>query len=65
VPVDDERSIQTNSELDQHFLSNPVKLALLVETAGIQPTDHVVEVGAGIGTVAEHIPVRERLTTIE
>jgi 16S rRNA A1518/A1519 N6-dimethyltransferase RsmA/KsgA/DIM1 with predicted DNA glycosylase/AP lyase activity len=65
VPVDDERSIQTNSELDQHFLSNPVKLALLVEGARIQPTDHVVEVGAGIGTVAEHIPVCERLTAIE
>jgi 16S rRNA (adenine1518-N6/adenine1519-N6)-dimethyltransferase len=65
VPVDDERSIQINSELDQHFLSNPVKLALVVESAGIQPTDHVVEVGAGIGTVAEHIPVCERLTVIE
>jgi 16S rRNA A1518/A1519 N6-dimethyltransferase RsmA/KsgA/DIM1 with predicted DNA glycosylase/AP lyase activity len=65
VPVDDERSIQTNSELDQHFLSNPVKLALLIKAAGIQPTDHVVEVGAGIGTVAEHIPVCERLTVIE
>lgn len=33
MPVDDERSIQTNSELDQHFLSNPVKLALVVEAA--------------------------------
>lgn len=65
MPVDDERSIQTNSELDQYFLSNPVKLALVVEAAGIQPTDHVVEVGAGIGTVAEHIPVCERLTVIE
>lgn len=65
MPVDDERSIQTNSELDQHFLSNPVKLALVVEAAAIEPTDHVVEVGAGIGTVAEHIPGCERLTVIE
>jgi 16S rRNA A1518/A1519 N6-dimethyltransferase RsmA/KsgA/DIM1 with predicted DNA glycosylase/AP lyase activity len=65
VPVDDERSIQTNSELDQHFLSNPVKLALVIEAAGIQPTDYVVEAGAGIGTVAEHIPVCEHLTVIE
>ena len=65
MPVDDERSIQTNSELDQHFLSNPVKLALVVEAADIQPTDHVVEVGAGIGTVAEHIPVCQSLTVIE
>lgn len=65
MPVDDERSIQTNSELDQHFLSNPAKLALLVEAAAIQPSDHVVEVGAGIGTVAEHIPVCQSLTVIE
>jgi 16S rRNA (adenine1518-N6/adenine1519-N6)-dimethyltransferase len=65
VPVDDERSIQTNSELDQHFLSNPIKLALFIKAADIQPTDHVVEVGAGIGTVAEHIPACEYLTVIE
>ncbi|MGH3882574.1 MAG: rRNA adenine N-6-methyltransferase family protein [Pseudonocardiaceae bacterium] len=65
MPVDDELSIQTNSELDQHFLSNPIKLALLIEAADIQPTDHVVEVGAGIGTVAEHIPVCQSLTVIE
>ncbi|HEY6424384.1 MAG TPA: rRNA adenine N-6-methyltransferase family protein [Pseudonocardiaceae bacterium] len=65
MPVDDELSIQTNSELDQHFLSNPVKLALLIEAAAIQPNDHVVEVGAGIGTVAEHVPVCQSLTVIE
>lgn len=65
MPVDDERSIQINSELDQHFLSNPVKLALVIEAAGIESSDHVVEVGAGIGTVAEKIPVCERLTVIE
>lgn len=65
MPVDDERNIQINAKLDQHFLSNPVKLALLIEAAEIQPTDFVVEVGAGIGTVAEHIPACERLTVIE
>lgn len=65
MPVDDEVSIQTNSELDQHFLGNLVKLALIVKAAAIQPSDHVVEVGAGIGTVAEHIPVCQSLTVIE
>jgi ribosomal RNA adenine dimethylase len=65
VPVDDEREIRTNSKLDQHFLSNPVKLALLIQAADIQSGDHVVEVGAGIGTVAEHIPVCKSLTVIE
>jgi hypothetical protein len=57
VPVDDELHIETNPHLDQHFLRNPVKLALLIDAAGIQPADHVVEAGAGIGTVAEHVPV--------
>ncbi|MEO7194950.1 MAG: rRNA adenine N-6-methyltransferase family protein [Pseudonocardiaceae bacterium] len=65
MSVDDELDIETNPDLDQHFLRNPAKLTLLIEAAGIQPTDHVVEVGAGIGTVAEHIPVCQSLTVIE
>jgi 16S rRNA A1518/A1519 N6-dimethyltransferase RsmA/KsgA/DIM1 with predicted DNA glycosylase/AP lyase activity len=65
VPVDDEPPIETNAELDQHFLSNPAKLALLIEAAGIRSTDHVVEAGAGIGTVAECVPSCQRLTVIE
>lgn len=65
MPVDDELNIETNPDLDQHFLSNPAKLALVIEAAGIQPTDHVVEVGAGIGTVAEQVPSCQSLTVIE
>ena len=63
--ADDELSIEINPGLDQHFLSNPVKLALVIDAAEIQPTDHVVEVGAGIGTVAERIPTCQSLTVIE
>lgn len=65
MPVDDELSIQTNSELDQHFLSNLVKIVSVIQSAGIQPTDHVVEIGAGVGTVAEHAPACQSLTVIE
>jgi 16S rRNA A1518/A1519 N6-dimethyltransferase RsmA/KsgA/DIM1 with predicted DNA glycosylase/AP lyase activity len=65
VPVDDEPGTETNAELDQHFLSNSAKIALLIEAAGIRPTDHVVEAGAGIGTVAERVPPCQRLTVIE
>lgn len=65
MSVDDELDIETNPELDQHFLSNPAKIALLIEAADIQPTYHVVEAGAGIGTVAEHIPVCVSVTVIE
>lgn len=65
MPVEDELNIETNPDLDQHFLSNPAKLALVIEAAGIRPTDHVVEVGAGIGTVAEQVPSCQSLTVIE
>jgi 16S rRNA A1518/A1519 N6-dimethyltransferase RsmA/KsgA/DIM1 with predicted DNA glycosylase/AP lyase activity len=65
VPVDDELNIAIKPDLDQHFLRNPAKLALLIEAAGIQPSDHVVEVGAGIGTVAEQVPACRSLTVIE
>jgi 16S rRNA A1518/A1519 N6-dimethyltransferase RsmA/KsgA/DIM1 with predicted DNA glycosylase/AP lyase activity len=65
VPGDDELNIVTNPRLDQYFLSDPAKLALLIKAAGIQQADHVIEVGAGIGTVAEHVPVCQRLTVIE
>lgn len=63
--VDDEFDIVTNSELDQHFLVSPAKRRLLIAAAGIRPTDDVVEVGAGIGTVAECIPNCQNLTVIE
>ncbi len=55
----------TDPDLDQNFLSSPAKLRLFIEAAAIRPTDDVVEVGAGIGTVAEHIPTCRSLTTIE
>lgn len=54
-----------NPDLDQHFLFAPEKLRLLVEAAGILPTDHVVEVGAGIGSVAQALPPSASLTLIE
>lgn len=65
MPVDDELNIEPNPDLDQYFLSNPAKLAAIIEAAGIQPADHVVEVGAGIGTVAEQVPSCRSLTVIE
>lgn len=65
MPVDDEFGIATDPELDQHFLVDPGKRRLLVAAADIRPTDHVVEAGAGIGTVAEYVPSCQSLTVIE
>lgn len=50
---------------DQYFLTAPDKLSLLIQAADIHPTDHVVEVGAGIGTVAQALPPSASLTLIE
>ena len=54
-----------NPSMEQYFLTNPAKIALLMEAAGILPGDDVVEVGAGAGTVARHIPRCRSLTLVE
>ena len=51
--------------LSQYFLTAPGKLALLVGAAGIRPTDRVVELGAGAGTVAAALPPSVSLTLVE
>jgi hypothetical protein len=41
------------------------KLSKLIAAAGIRPTDNVLEVGAGIGTVARKLPQSRSLTVVE
>jgi 16S rRNA A1518/A1519 N6-dimethyltransferase RsmA/KsgA/DIM1 with predicted DNA glycosylase/AP lyase activity len=65
VPFDPELGIAPNPDLDQHFLTNPAKLSRIIQAGNILPEDHVVEIGAGIGTVAECIPAVQSLTVIE
>jgi methylase of polypeptide subunit release factors len=52
-------------QLGQHFLVSADKLSKLVAAAGIRPTDDVLEVGAGIGTVARALPKSRSLTVVE
>ena len=42
--------------MEQHFLIHAKKLRVLVEAAGITPTDRVLELGGGGGTVASALP---------
>ncbi|MGH3630774.1 MAG: rRNA adenine N-6-methyltransferase family protein [Sciscionella sp.] len=63
--IDDEIVRLADAAKDQYFLTSPEKLSLLVEAAGIRETDHVVEIGAGIGTVARALPSCASLTLIE
>jgi hypothetical protein len=66
VTLDDDEVIGlADPSRDQYFLSSPDKLALLTQAAGILPTDDVVELGAGIGSVAKALPPSATLTLVE
>lgn len=62
---DREIAARADPQLQQHFLVSAEKLSKLIEAAGILPTDDVLEVGAGIGTVARALPKSKSLTVME
>ena len=62
---DREIAARADPQLAQHFLISAEKLSKLIVAAGIRPTDDVLEVGAGIGTVARELPKSKSLTVIE
>jgi 16S rRNA A1518/A1519 N6-dimethyltransferase RsmA/KsgA/DIM1 with predicted DNA glycosylase/AP lyase activity len=65
MPGDREIAARADPEFGQHFLVSPEKLSKLISAAGIRPTDDVLEVGAGIGTVARELPRSKSLTVAE
>ena len=65
TPSDDEIAAQADPALGQHFLVSAEKLSKLVAAAGIRPEDNVVELGAGVGTVARELPRARSLTVVE
>jgi hypothetical protein len=65
IPSDREIAAYADPEFEQHFLVSSGKLSKLVSAAGIRPTDDVLEVGAGIGTVARELPKSRSLTLVE
>jgi len=50
--------ISPNRRLGQNFLFNETIIARIVAAAGIQPTDRVLEIGPGMGTLTEAIAER-------
>jgi Ribosomal RNA adenine dimethylase len=62
---DREIAAQADPKLGQHFLVSPQKLSKLVSAADVRATDDVLEVGAGIGTVARELPRSRNLTLVE
>ncbi|MGL5809805.1 MAG: rRNA adenine N-6-methyltransferase family protein [Nocardioides sp.] len=51
--------------LEQHFLTSTTKIDAIVLAAGVGGNDRVVEVGAGVGTVAVRLPACRSLTLVE
>jgi 16S rRNA A1518/A1519 N6-dimethyltransferase RsmA/KsgA/DIM1 with predicted DNA glycosylase/AP lyase activity len=62
---DREITAYADPKLHQYFLVSPEKLSKLIAAAGIRPTDNVLEVGAGAGTVARALPRSNSLTLVE
>lgn len=44
-----------NTDLGQHFLTDESVLAMIVEGAGIEATDDIVEIGPGIGVLTKEL----------
>ena len=65
MPSDREIAARADPQLGQHFLVSGEKLAKLIAAAGIRPTDEILDVGAGIGTVARALPKSRSLTVVE
>lgn len=65
MPTDREMAANADPNFQQHFLVSAEKLSKLVVAADIRPDDDVLEVGAGIGTVARELPRSKSLTVVE
>jgi 16S rRNA A1518/A1519 N6-dimethyltransferase RsmA/KsgA/DIM1 with predicted DNA glycosylase/AP lyase activity len=65
MPPDPDIAALADPEFEQHFLVSPQKLSQLVTAAGIRAGDDVIEVGAGVGTVARVLPRSRSLTVVE
>jgi 16S rRNA A1518/A1519 N6-dimethyltransferase RsmA/KsgA/DIM1 with predicted DNA glycosylase/AP lyase activity len=65
MPTDREIAANADPNFQQHFLVSAEKLLKLISAAGIRAEDDVLEVGAGIGTVARELPKSRSLTLVE
>lgn len=58
--------LKMNTDLGQHFLIDEEVLEAIIDAGNIQPADHVVEIGAGIGILTKELVKRAAsVTTIE
>jgi hypothetical protein len=65
IMIDDLLEQLSNADREQYFLVSPTKIDILLGAAAITKDDRVLEVGAGVGTVARHVPACRSLTVVE
>ena len=51
--------------MEQYFLTSESKIDTMLSSARIRPTDHIIELGAGIGSVAKRIGKVSHLDLVE
>lgn len=56
--------IRLNTNLGQHFLVDEEILEKIVQSGDIQPTDHIVEIGPGIGVLTSELLKRAAHVTV-
>lgn len=60
------KGLRLNTDLGQHFLQDESVLHAITEAAHIDPEDHIVEIGAGVGVLTkELIGKAKQVTSIE
>lgn len=49
------KGLRLNTDLGQHFLQDEGVLQSIIEAAAIDPSDHIVEIGAGVGVLTKEL----------
>ncbi|HLD07565.1 MAG TPA: 16S rRNA (adenine(1518)-N(6)/adenine(1519)-N(6))-dimethyltransferase RsmA [Candidatus Peribacterales bacterium] len=57
------KGLRLNTDLGQHFLQDEGVLRAIVEAAKIDPSDHIVEIGAGVGVLTKELTGRAKQVT--
>lgn len=61
-----QQGLRLNTDLGQHFLIDEEVLQAIVASAGIEPEDHIVEIGPGVGVLTkELVQYAKKVTAIE
>ena len=57
------KGLRLNTDLGQHFLQDEGVLHAIVEAAKIDPSDHIVEIGAGVGVLTKELTGKAKQVT--